>query len=68
MTKRESTLEEWKSLIKKYIKRANDSAECFYRFSEDSDLEHLIEDCETLLKIATRAKAAINFMNENNIK
>ena len=68
MTKRESTLNEWKRLIEKNIKRANDSAECFYRFSEDSDLEHLIEDCETLIKVATRAKAAINFMNENNIK
>lgn len=67
-TKREITILEWRELIEKYMKRANDSVECFRRFSESDDLEHLIEDCEKILEYAKGAKKAIEHMDALGIK
>ena len=59
---------EWREILEKYMKRANDSMECFRRFSEASDLEHLIEDCERILENAKVAKKAIEHMDYAGIK
>lgn len=67
-TKREVAIMLHKEEIEKHMKRANDSMECFRRFEEASDLEHLIEDCEKILEAAKRAKNAIEFMDYNGIK
>ena len=67
-TKREITIMLWKEQLEKYMKRANDSMECFRRFSESDDLEHLIEDCEKLIEAAKHAKSSIEFMDYNFIK
>ena len=67
-TKREITIMQWKEQLEKYMKRANDSMECFRRFSESDDLEHLIEDCEKLIEAAKHAKSSIEFMDHNFIK
>lgn len=67
-TKREISVFLWKEAIEKYMKRANDSMECFRRFEEASDLEHLIDDCEKILENARQAKKAIEFMDYNGIK
>ena len=66
-TKREVTIMTWREILEKYMKRANDSMECFRRFSESSDLEHLIEDCENILESARQAKKAIDYMDYNGI-
>ena len=67
-TKREITIMLWKEQLEKYMKRAKDSMECFRRFSESDDLEHLIEDCEERIENARHAKEAIEFMDYNFIK
>lgn len=66
-TRREITIKEWYEILEKHMKRANDSMECFRRFSEASDLEHLIEDCEKILENAKQAKKAIDYMDYNGI-
>lgn len=67
-TKRRISVKLWKEQLEKNIKRLNDSMECFRRFEEADDLEHLIEDCEKLAEIAKQAKQAIEYMDRNNIK
>ena len=67
-TKREITIMQWKEQLEKYMKRANDSMECFRMYSESDDLEHLIEDCEKLIETARHAKESIEFMDRNFIK
>ena len=67
-TKREISIMTWMEQLEKNIKRANDSMECFRRFEEADDLEHLIEDCEKLAEIAKQAKKAIEYMDYNNIR
>lgn len=67
-TKREISIMTWMEQLEKNIKRANDSMECFRRFEEADDLEHLIEDCEKLAEIAKQAKKAIGYMDYNNIR
>lgn len=62
-TKRDITIMEWQEILDKYMKRANDSMECFRRFRDPSDLEHLIEDCEKILENAKQAKRAIECMD-----
>lgn len=42
--------------------------ECFRRFEEADDIEHLIEDCENILKNAKAAKKAIEHMDYYGIK
>jgi len=67
-TKRQINVKLWKEQLEKHVKRLNDSMECFRRFEEANDLEHLIEDCEKLAEIAKRAKKAIEYMDYNNIR
>lgn len=67
-SRREITIFQWKEILEKYMKRANDSMECFRRFEEASDLEHLIEDCEKIIENAKQVKKAIEFMDLNGIK
>lgn len=58
-TRREVAIMLWREQIEKHMKRANDSMECFRRFSEADDLDHLIEDCEKIIENAKRAREAI---------
>lgn len=67
-TKRQINVKLWKEQLEKHVKRLNDSMECFRRFEEADDLEHLIEDCEKLAEIAKQAKQVIEYMDYNNIK
>ena len=67
-SRREITIFQWKEILEKYMKRANDSMECFRRFEEASDLEHLIEDCEKIIENAKQLKKAIEFMDLNGVK
>ena len=67
-TKRQINVKLWKEKLEKHVKRLNDSMECFRRFEEADDLEHLIEDCERLAEIAKQAKKAIEYMDYNNIR
>lgn len=67
-TKREITIMQWQEQIEKYMKRANDSMECFKLYHNSDDLIHLSEDCEKLIEICNHAKEAIEFMDAHNIK
>ena len=67
-TKREITIMQWQEQLEKYMKRANDSMECFRRFHETDDLIHLSEDCEKLIELSNHTKEAIGFMDKNNIR
>ena len=67
-TKRQINVKLWKERLEKHVKRLNDSMECFRRFEDADDLEHLIEDCEKLAEIAKQAKKAIEYMDYNNIR
>jgi hypothetical protein len=42
--------------------------ECFRRFNDSDSLERLVEHCNNLIKKATSAKEAIDFMDQNNIR
>lgn len=67
-TKREITIMEWQEQLEKYMKRANDSMECFRRYHGSDDLINLQEDCEKLLEFCNHAKEAIEFMDAHGIK
>lgn len=67
-TKREITMMQWQEQLEKYMKRANDSMECFRHYHESDDLTHLTEDCEKLIELCKQTKEVIDFMNKNNIK
>lgn len=67
-TKRDITIFQWQEQIEKHVKRANDSMECFRRFKEADDLEHLIEDCQKIIEYAEHAKKAIQFMDFHGIQ
>lgn len=67
-TKREITIMQWQEQLEKYMKRANDSMECFRVYHNSDDLIHLIEDCKKLIDICNNTKDAINFMDMHNIK
>lgn len=67
-TRREITIMEWEEQLEKYVKRLNDSMECFRRFHEDSDAEHIMEDAEKLVEIAKHTKEAIYRMDLMGIK
>lgn len=62
-TRREIAIMQWREILDKYMKRANDSMECFRRFNGADDLEHLIEDCESILENARAAKKSIEHMD-----
>lgn len=68
MTKRETTIMQWQEQLERYMKRVNDSMECFKRFHGTDDLTHVIEDCERLIELCNNTKEAIEFMNAYNIK
>lgn len=67
-TKREITLMQWQEQLEKYMKRANDSMECFRLYHESDDLTHLTEDCEKLIDLCKHTKEVISFMDKHNIK
>ena len=67
-SRRQITILQWREELEKYMKRANDSMECFRRFGEADDLEHLIEDCERILENARAAKKVIENMDYIGIK
>ncbi len=63
-TKREITIIQWQEQLEKYMKRANDSMECFRRYHEPDDLTHLSEDCEKLIETCNNAKEAIRTLEK----
>ena len=67
-SKREITIMEWREQIEKHVKRANDSMECFRRFSDADSLERLIEDCKQIIYYSQHTKEAIEFMDLHDIK
>lgn len=62
-TKREITIMLWQEQLEKYAKRLNDSMECFRRFHEDSDVEHIAEDAKKIAEIAEQTKKVICHMD-----
>ena len=67
-TKREITLQQWRERIEKHMKRAEDSLECFRRYSEKDDLEHLKESALKVLENVEHAISAIEYMDIHNIE
>ena len=67
-TRKESTIFLWREQIEKHINRANDSMECFRRFSDTDSLEHLIEDCKRIIENAEHAITAIETMEKMGIE
>ena len=67
-TKREITIMQWQEQLDKYMKRANDSMECFRLYHNSDDLIHLSEDCEKLIELCNYTKDAIEFMDVRGIK
>ena len=67
-TKRDVTIMEHTEQLEKDIKNLNDSMECFRKFKGTDDLDRLIGHCNSLIKKATSAKEAIEFMDQNNIR
>lgn len=67
-TKREITIMEWQEQLDKYMKRANDSMECFRLYHSADELLHLSEDCKKLIELCNHAKEAIEFMDMHGIK
>lgn len=66
--KREITIMQWQEQLEKYMKRANDSMECFRLYHNSDDLIHLSEDCEKLIEICKNTKESIEFMDVHRIK
>ena len=67
-TRKEVTVRLWEEEMEKYVKRVNDSMECFRRFHEDSDAEHVMEDAEKLADVARRVRDVIYFMEVEKIQ
>lgn len=67
-TKREITIHEWEEQIEKYMKRLNDSMECFRIFHGTNDLTHMLEDIEKLTENVTYCRKAIEYMDNLGIK
>lgn len=67
-TKREITIHEWEEQIEKYMKRLNDSMECFRRFHGTDDLTHMLEDIDNLTENVTYCRKAIKHMDDLGIK
>lgn len=65
-SKRSITMAQWKEQINKHLMKVNSSADCFNRFADNDSLDHLIEDCEKIIKIAHNAKKALKFMEDNH--
>lgn len=67
-TRREITIQQWQEQLEKYVKRLNDSMECFRRFHEDIDAENIMEDAEKIAEIARETKEVIYNMNLMGIR
>ena len=67
VTKREITIRLWEEQIEKYMKRLNESMECFRRFHEADDLANMLEDIELLTKNVNSCKESIDFMDTAGI-
>lgn len=67
-TKRQITIFQWEEQIEKYMKRLNDSMECFRLFHEADDLTHMLEDIEKLSENVTYCRKAIEHMDLLGIK
>ena len=67
-TKREITIMEWQEQLDKYMKRANDSMECFKLWHNTDDLLNLQEDCKKLIELCSHTKEVIEFMDAYGIK
>ena len=67
-TRREITIRQWEEQLEKYVKRLNDSMECFRRFHQDSDAEHIMEDAEKIAEIAKRTKTVIYNLDLMGVK
>lgn len=62
-TKREITIQTWEEQIEKYMKRLNDSMECFRQFHGVDDLTDMLEDIENLTETVKKCHKALNYMN-----
>jgi len=67
-TRREITIRQWEEQLEKYVKRLNDSMECFRRFHQDSDAEHIMEDAEKIVEIAQHTKTVIYNLDLMGVK
>lgn len=67
-TRREIAIALWEEELEKYVKRLNDSMECFRRFHEDSDAEHIAEDAEKIAEIAKKTQEVIYNLNLMGVK
>ena len=61
-TRKEITIKLWEEQLEKYTKRLNDSMECFRRFHDSNDAEHIMEDAEKLVEIAKQTSKAIEML------
>lgn len=67
-TKREITIQQWQELLEKYMKRANDSMECFRIYHESDDLRHLKEDAVKIIEYCNKTIEVIDTMDKMWIK
>ena len=67
-SKREVSIFLHQEQLEKYMKRLNDSMECFRRFHEASDLEHMQEDIEKLQETVSLAHKSIEYMDYHGIE
>ena len=67
-TKREITLMQWNEQLAKAEKRLEDSRECYRRFGEDSDKQHVEEDEKKVAEIKRHIEEVIAYMDSHNIK
>lgn len=67
-TKREITLMQWHEQLKKAEQRLSNSRECYRRFGETSDRQHVEEDEKKVAEIKQNIKEVIEYMDKNNIK
>ena len=67
-TKREVTLMQWNEQLAKAEKKLEDSRECYRRFGEDSDKQHVEEDEKKVSEIKQHIKEVTEYMDKHNIK
>lgn len=67
-SKRDIAILEWQEQIEKHMKRLNNSMECFRRFHEASDLEHMLEDIQELQLYVSGCKKVIERFDYMGIK
>ena len=67
MSRKEHVIKLWEEQLEKQVKRLNNSMECFRRFHEDSDAEHIAEDAKKLAEVAEKVKEVLYYMEANGI-